>query len=145
MRQAGKLSKKKAISTCVGKWRSDSGTLWRAGKPFPFPESPFTSTPPAPAPSLNPPPPPPPSESDEGESWPGASVSISLTHGGLRSTWKSAEILQLLETSNSARLMKNGSTWSSGERKVMLNILTRTRLYRYPEHLCTWSHPPQEN
>ncbi|TNN46330.1 hypothetical protein EYF80_043479 [Liparis tanakae] len=69
-------------------------------------------TPPPPPPSPTPPPPPPPpSESDEGESGPEASLSISLTQGGLRSTWKSAEILQLLETSKRARLMKNGSTW----------------------------------
>lgn len=99
----------KVMSTCVGKWRRDSETLWRAGKPFSFPESPFISPPPPP--SLNLPTPPPPSESEDGESRPGASVSISLTHSGLRSTWKSAEILQLFETSKSARLMKNGSTW----------------------------------
>lgn len=107
------LSKHSQVSTCVGKRSRASDTLWRAGRPFPFPESPFTMTPPPPSP---PPPPPPPSESDEGESWPEASVSISLTQDGLRSTWKSAEILQLLETSKRARLMKNGSTWGSAER-----------------------------
>lgn len=114
------------MSTCVGKWRRDSETLWRAGKPFPFPESPLTSPPPPP--SLNLPTPPPPSESEDGESWPGASVSISLTHSGLRSTWKSAEILQLFATSKSARLMKNGSTWSSGRGKSD----ARARMYSWP-------------
>lgn len=115
----------KAMSTCVGKWRRDSETLWRAGKPFPFPESPLTSPPPPP--SRNLPTPPPPSDSDDGESWPGASVSISLTHSGLRSTWKSAEILQLFETSKSARLMKNGSTWSSGRGKSDARAMIKYR------------------
>ncbi len=103
-------SENSQVRTCVGNRSRASDTLCRAGRPFPFPKSPFTMPPPP----LTPPPPPL-SESDEGESWPEASVSISLTQGGLRSTWKSAEILQLLETSKRARLMKNGSTWSSAE------------------------------
>jgi hypothetical protein len=37
--------------------------------------------------------------------------SISRTDGGFKSTWKSAEILQLFFTSNKARLIKKGSTW----------------------------------
>lgn len=105
------------VFTCVGKRSRASDTLWRNGRPFPFPMSPFTMTPPPPPPSLTPPPPPP-SESDEGESWPEASFSISLTQGGLRSMWKSAEILQLLETSKRARLMKKGSTWGSAHRRL---------------------------
>lgn len=94
-------------STCVGNRSRASDTLWRAGRPFAFPASPFTRTPP---------PPPPPSASDKGESWPEASDSISLTQGGFRSTWKSAEILQFLETSKRARLMKKGSTWGWAKR-----------------------------
>lgn len=119
------LSENNQVSTCVGKRSRASDTLWRAGRPFPFPKSPFTMTPP---------PPPPPSESDEGESWPEVSVSISLTHGGLRSMWKSAEILQLLETSKRARLMKNGSTWGSAERwdTVSSHLNTAARLYNIP-------------
>lgn len=105
------------LSTCVEKCKRASDTLWRTGRPFPFPESPFTIilTPPSPLP--------PPSESDDGEWRTEVSVSISLTHGGLRSTWKSAEILQLLETSKSARLMKNGSTWSQ-KRESVYNLFT---------------------
>lgn len=99
------------VSTCVGKRIRASDTLCRTGRPFPLPASPFTVTPPPPSPT-------PPSESDEGESWPAASVSISLTQGGLRSTWKSAEILQLLDTSKRARLMKNGSTWGPTKRRL---------------------------
>lgn len=98
----GGRSRKFNASTCVGKRSRASDTLCRAGRPFALPESPFTTTPPPPSP--------PPSGSDEGESWPEVSHSISLTQGGFRSTWKSAEILQLLETSKRARLMKNGST-----------------------------------
>lgn len=97
------------VPTWVGKRSRASDTLWSSGRPFPFPESPFTRTPPCP-PSFTPPPP---SESDEGDAWAEVSVSISLTDGGLSSTWKSAEILQLLETSKRARLMKNGSTCES--------------------------------
>lgn len=104
------MNKYNQVSTCVGKRSRASDTLWRTGRPFPLPESPFTITPPPPPLSFAAPPPLP-SESDDGDSWPEASVSISLTQGGLRSTWKSAEILQLLETSKRARLMKNGSTW----------------------------------
>lgn len=115
-------SEKSQVSTCVGKRSRASATLWRAGRPFPFPESPFIMTPPPPPPSLTPPSPP--SESDEGECWPEVSFSISLTQGGLRSTWKSAEILQLLETSKRARLIKNGSTWSSAEMVYGFLILT---------------------
>lgn len=93
------------VPTCVGKRSRASDTLCRRGRPLPFPQSPFTRTLPPPSP---------PSESDEGETCPEASVSsISRTHGGFRSTWKSAEILQLLETSKRARLMKNGSTYDS--------------------------------
>lgn len=98
-------SEKSQVSTCVEKRSRASDTLCRAGGPFPFPESPFTMTLP----------PPPPSESDEGDCWPEVSFSISLTQDGLRSTWKSAEILQLFETSKRARLIKNGSTWGSAE------------------------------
>lgn len=102
------VSQRNRVSTCVGKRSSASETLCRAGRPFPLAESPFTTTPR----------PPPPSESDEGETCTEVSVSISLTQAGFRSTWKSAEILQLLETSKRARLMKNGSTCKSSEKYI---------------------------
>lgn len=85
--------------TWVGKRKRDSATLWRTGRPCPF-----TLT-------VSFPSPPPGSVGTPGEpSW-----SISLTQGWLRSTWKSAEILQPLDRSNNARVMKNGSTWGETE------------------------------